>query len=110
MEADHGIGSSSSLRTSTRTRSTDGDGGLSAGRLDGRPDRPGDPPRTDHRSQICTALTTLGPEPPLIDVWAFGLQTGRVVEAFAHVLAALMVRTPEQLWGRSRGTSSRNAA
>lgn len=35
---------------------------------------------TDHRSQICTALTTLGLEPPLIDVWAFGLQTGRVVE------------------------------
>ena len=30
--------------------------------------------------QICTALTTLGLEPPLIDVWAFGLQTGRVVE------------------------------
>jgi uncharacterized damage-inducible protein DinB len=35
---------------------------------------------TDHRSQICTALTTLGVEPPLIDVWAFGFQTGRVVE------------------------------
>ena len=35
---------------------------------------------TDHRSQICTAFTTLGVEPPLIDVWAFGLQTGRVVE------------------------------
>lgn len=35
---------------------------------------------TDHRSQICTALTTLGVEPPLIDVWDFGLQNGRVVE------------------------------
>ena len=35
---------------------------------------------TDHRSQICTALTTFGLEPPLIDVWAFGLQTGHVVE------------------------------
>jgi uncharacterized damage-inducible protein DinB len=35
---------------------------------------------TDHRSQICAALTTLGLEPPLIDVWAFGVQTGRVVE------------------------------
>jgi uncharacterized damage-inducible protein DinB len=35
---------------------------------------------TDHRSQICTALTTLGAEPPLIDVWDFGLQDGRVVE------------------------------
>ena len=35
---------------------------------------------TDHRSQICTALTTLGIEPPEIDVWAFGGETGRVVE------------------------------
>jgi uncharacterized damage-inducible protein DinB len=35
---------------------------------------------TDHRSQICTALTTLGVEPPAIDVWDFGLDDGRVVE------------------------------
>ena len=35
---------------------------------------------TDHRSQICTALTTLGVEPPFIDVWDFGLLDGRVVE------------------------------
>ena len=35
---------------------------------------------TDHRSQICTALTTLGVEPPRIDVWDFGRQDGRVVE------------------------------
>jgi uncharacterized damage-inducible protein DinB len=35
---------------------------------------------TDHRSQICTAITTLGVEPPAIDVWAFGRQDGRVVE------------------------------
>jgi uncharacterized damage-inducible protein DinB len=35
---------------------------------------------TDHRSQICTALTSLGIEPPAIDVWDFGLQDGRVVE------------------------------
>lgn len=35
---------------------------------------------TDHRSQICTALTALGVEPPAIDVWDFGLQDGRVVE------------------------------
>jgi uncharacterized damage-inducible protein DinB len=35
---------------------------------------------TDHRSQICTALTTLGLEPPAIDVWDFGQQAGRVVE------------------------------
>jgi uncharacterized damage-inducible protein DinB len=35
---------------------------------------------TDHRSQICTALTTLGVDPPDIDAWDFGLQDGRVVE------------------------------
>jgi uncharacterized damage-inducible protein DinB len=35
---------------------------------------------TDHRSQICTALTMLGVEPPGIDVWDFGIQAGRVVE------------------------------
>jgi len=35
---------------------------------------------TDHRSQICTALTTLGVEPPSIDVWDFGAKDGRVVE------------------------------
>jgi uncharacterized damage-inducible protein DinB len=32
---------------------------------------------TDHRSQICTGLTTLGLEPPAIDVWDFGEQSGR---------------------------------
>ena len=35
---------------------------------------------TDHRSQICTALTSLGVEPPAIDLWDFGVQDGRVVE------------------------------
>ena len=35
---------------------------------------------SDHRSQICTVLTTLGVEPPAIDVWDFGEQDGRVVE------------------------------
>jgi uncharacterized damage-inducible protein DinB len=35
---------------------------------------------TDHRSQICTALTTLGEEPPRVDVFNFGLDTGRSVE------------------------------
>jgi uncharacterized damage-inducible protein DinB len=35
---------------------------------------------TDHRSQLCTALTTLGVEPPNIDVWAYGEEIGRVVE------------------------------
>jgi uncharacterized damage-inducible protein DinB len=35
---------------------------------------------TDHRSQICTALTTLDIEPPGIDVWAYGEAIGRVTE------------------------------
>jgi uncharacterized damage-inducible protein DinB len=35
---------------------------------------------TDHRSQVCTALTALGVEPPRIDVLDFGTQAGRVVE------------------------------
>lgn len=35
---------------------------------------------TDHRSQVCTALTTLGIEPPEIDVWDFGGTVGRVTE------------------------------
>ncbi len=35
---------------------------------------------TDHRSQICTALTTLGVEPPAIDVWDFAEQDGRLAE------------------------------
>jgi uncharacterized damage-inducible protein DinB len=35
---------------------------------------------TDHRSQICTALTTLDVEPPAIDVWDFAAQDGRFVE------------------------------
>lgn len=35
---------------------------------------------TDHRSQICTALTTFGIEPPFIDVWDFGEAQGSVVE------------------------------
>ena len=33
---------------------------------------------TDHRSQVCTALTSLGIEPPAIDVWDFGTLDGRV--------------------------------
>lgn len=35
---------------------------------------------TDHRSQVCTILTTLGIEPPEIDVWAFASQAGRLTE------------------------------
>jgi uncharacterized damage-inducible protein DinB len=35
---------------------------------------------TDHRSQVCTALTALGIEPPEIDLWAYGVLTDRVTE------------------------------
>jgi len=35
---------------------------------------------TDHRSQICTALTALGIEPPAIDVWDFADTQGRLRE------------------------------
>ena len=35
---------------------------------------------SDHRSQICTGLTTLGVEPPDIDLWAYGTATGRTRE------------------------------
>ena len=35
---------------------------------------------SDHRSQVCTALTSLGVEPPKIDVFNFGLDTGLIVE------------------------------
>ena len=31
---------------------------------------------TDHRSQICTALTSLGIEPPAIDAWDYGEAAG----------------------------------
>jgi uncharacterized damage-inducible protein DinB len=34
---------------------------------------------SDHRSQICTALTALGIEPPAIDVWDFADHGGRLV-------------------------------
>lgn len=34
---------------------------------------------TDHRSQICTALTTIGVAPPAIDVWDFAEQGGRLM-------------------------------
>ena len=35
---------------------------------------------TDHRSQICTALTSLGIEPPAIDVWDFADTQGQLHE------------------------------
>lgn len=33
---------------------------------------------TDHRSQVCTALTTLGIEPPAIEAWDYALRDGRM--------------------------------
>jgi uncharacterized damage-inducible protein DinB len=35
---------------------------------------------TDHRSQICTALTDLEVEPPAIDVWDYAWSQGRLTE------------------------------
>jgi uncharacterized damage-inducible protein DinB len=35
---------------------------------------------TDHRSQICTTLTTVGVKPPGIDVWDYAAHEGRIVE------------------------------
>lgn len=35
---------------------------------------------TDHRSQICTAITTIGVTPPRINAMDFGLATGRSSE------------------------------
>ncbi|HEX6843941.1 MAG TPA: DinB family protein [Actinomycetota bacterium] len=35
---------------------------------------------TDHRSQICTALTALGVEPPAIDVWDYAAADDRLAE------------------------------
>jgi uncharacterized damage-inducible protein DinB len=36
---------------------------------------------SDHRSQVCTVLTTLGIEPPDIDVWAMAQEQGRLTVA-----------------------------
>jgi uncharacterized damage-inducible protein DinB len=35
---------------------------------------------TDHRSQVCTALTTIGVTPPAIDVWDFAEQQGQLLD------------------------------
>jgi uncharacterized damage-inducible protein DinB len=40
---------------------------------------------TDHRSQVCTALTSLGIEPPEIDVWAYAWSKGTLSETEAPV-------------------------
>jgi uncharacterized damage-inducible protein DinB len=33
---------------------------------------------SEHRGQVCTILTTLGIQPPELDVWAYAYATGRV--------------------------------
>ncbi len=33
---------------------------------------------SEHRDQVCTILTTLGIQPPELDVWAYAYATGRV--------------------------------
>lgn len=38
---------------------------------------------SDHRSQVCTALTTLGHAPAEFDVWAYGESLGTVTEDLA---------------------------
>lgn len=38
---------------------------------------------TDHRSQVCTALTQLGIEPPEVDAWAYGFAHGRFEDTAA---------------------------
>lgn len=35
---------------------------------------------SDHRSQVCTALTTLGYQPPEFDVWEYGATAGLASE------------------------------
>jgi len=35
---------------------------------------------TDHRSQVCTALTALGVTPPEIDAWDYAIAHGRLSE------------------------------
>jgi uncharacterized damage-inducible protein DinB len=43
---------------------------------------------TDHRSQVCTALTSLGITPPEIDVWDFAWSQGRLSETEPTVAAS----------------------
>jgi uncharacterized damage-inducible protein DinB len=43
---------------------------------------------TDHRSQVCTALTSLGITPPEIDVWDFAHAQGRLSETEPTVAAS----------------------
>ena len=64
---------------------------------------------SDHRSQICTVLTTLGIEPPAIDVWDFGEHEGRVTFIPAPARFAIVGGVADSAWiglrvvGRWRG-------
>ena len=42
---------------------------------------------SDHRSQVCTALTTLGIEPPAIEAWDYALLDGRLFSTYSTGLA-----------------------
>ena len=42
---------------------------------------------TDHRSQVCTALTNLGITPPEIDAWDYAWSQGRLAETEPTVVA-----------------------
>jgi uncharacterized damage-inducible protein DinB len=61
----------------------------------------------DHRSQICTALTTLGVDPPGIDVYNFGLDAGRVVEKMPGV-APVTIEFQERRGDRDNDQSPRS--
>jgi len=43
---------------------------------------------TDHRSQVCTALTSIGITPPEIDAWDFAWSQGRLSETEPTVAAS----------------------
>jgi uncharacterized damage-inducible protein DinB len=38
---------------------------------------------SEHRSQVCTILTSMGVQPPKIDVFDFGLENGTVTEKYS---------------------------
>ena len=50
---------------------------------------------TDHRSQVCTALTSHGIEPPAIDLWAYGEATGRTRAIEAMTIRLFYDRWPQ---------------
>jgi hypothetical protein len=63
---------------------------------------------TYHPSQICTALASLGVEPPSIDVWDYALEVGRSVERLpdgtppAQPSAAVALPVSPSSFSRSR--------